>query len=105
MTHSAESTEQLVLPVDPAVRGMLAEDLPRQLREIREAVRRDALAAAADVAHSVQGSAAFCGIELLRTAARELESGLRQHINNKEAFLAFEREITRVLHALEQSDL
>lgn len=91
-----------VIPeLDPAVRTMLAEDLPEQAEGIRNALARNDFAAAINIVHSVHGSAAFCRLDALRESAARLEAELKQNEKNAETISAFENNVSRVLHALE----
>lgn len=91
-----------VIPeLDPAVRAMLAEDLPDQAECIRSALARNNLAAAINIVHSVHGSAAFCRLDALRESAARLEAELKNDEKNAESISAFENDVSRVLHALE----
>lgn len=91
-----------VIPeLDPAVRAMLAEDLPEQAEGIRNALARDDLTAAINIVHSVHGSSAFCRLDALRESAARLEAELKQNEKNAETLSAFENNVSRVLHALE----
>ena len=86
--------------LDPAVRAMLAEDLPQQATGIRNALSQDDLATAISLVHSVHGSAAFCRLDALRESAARLETELKHNEKNAELISAFESNVSSVLIAL-----
>jgi len=96
-----EVTSIAISALDPAVRAMLAEDLPQQMAAIRTALFEGSLGAAAEMVHSVHGSAAFCRLDALRESAAQLETDLKRNEKDAESISAFERNVSSVLHALE----
>lgn len=89
--------------LDVPVRRMLADDLPRQLAAIRNALDAGDLVAARLEVHAVHGAAAFCKLGELRDAAAALESALVDNEKNAERTRAFEDNMKSVLHALEHA--
>jgi HPt (histidine-containing phosphotransfer) domain-containing protein len=94
----------VITELDPAVRAMLAEDLPEQAESIRNALARNDLVTAISTVHSLHGSAAFCRLDALRESSARLEAELKKKEKNAETISAFESDVKRVLHALEQKD-
>lgn len=98
-----QGLEMILRELDIAVRDMLAEDLPRQLHCIRNALDANDLAGACREVHAVRGSAAFCRLAGLRDAAAALETSLMKNEKDANRTRAFENNIENVLHALEQA--
>ena len=60
----------------PEIRGMLAEDLPIDLREALAARARDDWPNLRDKVHRMKGSASFCRLETLRQICSGIEDDL-----------------------------
>lgn len=101
MANSTELDTQIAR-LDPAVRDMLHEDLPGQLRTVHEALQADDLENAAKAVHVIHGSAAFCKLETLRLAARQLEDSLQNNQKNAELIGTFEDHLHEVLQRLKR---
>ncbi|PHS71176.1 MAG: hybrid sensor histidine kinase/response regulator [Cycloclasticus sp.] len=74
-------------------------ELPEQLNSISHDVKQNELKNAAETAHKVHGSAAYCGTPLLKNASKQLETNLR---NNKivlieESMGKFQNEVEKLL--------
>lgn len=61
----------------------LFSELPKQDSSISTLIEKNNYLEAADVAHKVHGSAAYCGTSLLKSSAKKLEISLRE--NDKES--------------------
>ena len=55
------------------------QELPEQQKSIRHHISTNAYEKAAEIVHKVQGSAAYCGTFSLKSAAKQLESDLRNN--------------------------
>lgn len=94
---------EAIAALDPVVRDMLREDLPRQLREVELALRQDDLPGAAQAVHVIHGSASFCKLEDLQLSARSLEDALRNNDKNAVHIGAFTATLRQILQGLDQN--
>lgn len=91
---------------DPALirelMGLLADELPRRLEAIRHALRHGEFTEAAEVAHKLQGSAAYTGATRLGECAACLEAAARSEMDAAGELLELEASIGELLAALEE---
>jgi HPt (histidine-containing phosphotransfer) domain-containing protein len=100
MTGSQASIDTALRGLDPEVLDMLRSDLPHQHDAIITALNAGKLQDARDVVHSVNGSASFCRLHELQSAAAALESDLdqqREHAVSRDAFFVALEATLRVL--------
>lgn len=84
-----------------ALRGLLAGELPRQWRQIRDAIEGDHAEEALAVLHRARAGSALCGANLAAAALRDLEAALRGGIDPGMAVGRAEEAVARVLARLE----
>lgn len=89
MTGSQASIDTALEALDQEVLDMLRSDLPAQRDAITTALDAGKLQEARDIVHSVHGSASFCRLHALQSAAAALESDLdlqQDHAVSRDAF-------------------
>ena len=107
-TASAVSLEVALAELRPALRQMLAEDLPGQWQAIERAWQQRDQRQLQQQVHKLQGTAAFCRLTRLRGLCAQLETQL--HAPLRESVLAplltqMGAEITALLQSLEPQEL
>ncbi len=96
-----DGLEAAVAALKPEIAGMLAEDLPQDLRRIRDAAGAGQWEQVRELVHQVKGSASFCRLLELKRLCEEIEAGLKAGVPPPATLLeAFSAEINRVLAAL-----
>lgn len=104
-TGTKENVSAALAAADPAVLQMLAEDLPAQLRDVREYLARaDAISAAA-VVHTIAGSAAYCRLTRLHSTSLALENALNKKADQTALVEEFCKEVDNVLQMLESTTI
>lgn len=99
--QSTSSLHSRLEELDGEVRGMLIEDLPKQLRQFEACITRADWSAARDVVHTISGSASFCRLRALHESAQILESSLDAGRSDSQQIIEFNNKIKEVLQLLE----
>lgn len=92
--------DEALAAVDPEVRAMLGTDLPDQRAALHAALRAGQHDTAAELAHALRGSAAFCQLGSLHAAATSLEDALRAGEPTEGPLAAVEQALGQVLAGL-----
>lgn len=100
MSRDNGETRTTIGALDLQVRDMLKEDLPHQLQSFRAALTAGEITRAAQIVHVVRGSASFCRLDALRSAAAALEESLQECREERALVAVFEARIESVLEML-----
>jgi HPt (histidine-containing phosphotransfer) domain-containing protein len=88
--------------LDATIRNMLAEDLPEQLSAALMAIDTKNYLQAKQIVHSIRGSAAFCKLYKLQSAASDLELVLTENRSDHKQVDIFAAAINEIITLINQ---